>query len=121
MDSVPDVKMLINGKFVESNSSHFEDVLNPATQEVLARVPFSTGDEIEAAISAAREAFQAWKNTPIPARARIFFKLQALIRNDLDRLAESVTAELGKIRSDAEGDVFRGLEVVEHACGIPSL
>ncbi|UCE54848.1 MAG: aldehyde dehydrogenase family protein [Desulfobacterales bacterium] len=121
MASVPTVKMLINGNFVESDTPHFEDVVNPATQEVLARVPFSTEDEIEAAVPAARLAFQTWKNTPISARARIFFKLQELIRNNLDRLAESITAELGKIRSDAEGDVFRGLEVVEHACGIPSL
>lgn len=121
MDSVPNVKMLINGQFVESQTSHFEDVTNPATQEVLGRVPFSTQHEIEAAVSAAQKAFLHWKNTSIPARARIFFKLQDLIRQHLDRLAESVTTELGKIRSDAEGDVFRGLEVVEHACGIPSL
>lgn len=74
MASVPTVKMLINGNFVESDTPHFEDVANPATQEVLARVPFSTEDEIEADVSAAREAFQTWKNTPISARARIFFK-----------------------------------------------
>lgn len=121
MTSVPNVKMLINGKFIESGTSHFEDVVNPATQEVLARVPFSTQEEIEAAISAARKAFHTWKNTPISARARIFFKLQELIRNDLERLASSITDELGKIASDAKGDVFRGLEVVEHACGIASL
>jgi malonate-semialdehyde dehydrogenase (acetylating)/methylmalonate-semialdehyde dehydrogenase len=121
MTSVPNVKMLINGKFIESVTSYFEDVVNPATQEVLARVPFSRQEEIEAAISAAREAFHAWKNTPISARARIFFKLQELIRNDLERLASSITDELGKIASDAKGDVFRGLEVVEHACGIASL
>jgi malonate-semialdehyde dehydrogenase (acetylating)/methylmalonate-semialdehyde dehydrogenase len=113
--------MLINGKFVESGTSHFEDVVNPATQEVLARVPFSTQAEISEAILAAREAFRTWKNTPISTRARIFFKLQELIRNDLDRLASSITDELGKIASDAQGDVFRGLEVVEHACGIASL
>jgi malonate-semialdehyde dehydrogenase (acetylating)/methylmalonate-semialdehyde dehydrogenase len=121
MTSVPNVRMLINGSFVESDSSHFEDVVNPATQEVLARVPFSTQAEIGEAISAAQKAFTTWKNTPIPARARIFFKLQELIRNNLDRLASSITAELGKIASDARGDVFRGLEVVEHACGIASL
>ena len=121
MAPVPNVRMLINGKFIESGTSHFEDVVNPATQEILARVPFSTQEEIEAAISAARRAFDTWKNTPISARARIFFKLQELIRNDLERLASSITDELGKIASDAEGDVFRGLEVVEHACGIASL
>jgi malonate-semialdehyde dehydrogenase (acetylating)/methylmalonate-semialdehyde dehydrogenase len=121
MTSEQTVKMLINGKFVNSKTTHFEDVTNPATQETLARVPFSTKDEIDAAVAAAKEAFQRWKNTPLPMRARFFFKLQELIRNNLVRLGESITAELGKIRSDAEGDVFRGLEVVEHACGIASL
>jgi malonate-semialdehyde dehydrogenase (acetylating)/methylmalonate-semialdehyde dehydrogenase len=76
-------------------------------------VPYSTADEIEAAVAAAREAFQTWKNTPIPTRARIFLRLQELIRKNMDRLAASVTAELGKTGPDAEGDVFRGLEVVE--------
>jgi malonate-semialdehyde dehydrogenase (acetylating)/methylmalonate-semialdehyde dehydrogenase len=121
MTTVPTVKMLINGKFVDSVTSHFDDVVNPATQEVLARVPYSTQAEISAAISAAQDAFHTWKNTPVSTRARIFFKLQGLIRNDLDRLASSITDELGKIAADAQGDVFRGLEVVEHACGIASL
>ena len=76
MASTPTIKMLVNGRFVESETSHFEDVTNPATQEVLARVPFSTGAEIEAAVAAATQAFHTWKNTPISSRARIFFKLQ---------------------------------------------
>ncbi len=69
-------------------------------------------------MAAASEAFKNCKNTPIPTRARIFFRLQELIRANLDRLAASVTAELGKTVVDARGDVFRGLEVVEHACSI---
>jgi len=121
MNSQKTVKMLINGEFVDSKSNHFEDVINPATQEKLAQVPFSTREEIDAAVAAAKNAFHLWKNTPISTRARYFFKLQELIRNNLVHLGESVTAELGKIRADAEGDVFRGLEVVEHACGIASL
>lgn len=121
MTSVQTIKMLINGKLVDSETTHFDEVTNPATQELLARVPFSTKNEVDAAVTAAKDAFSSWKNTPIPMRARIFFKLQELIRKNLASLGESVTAELGKIRSDAEGDVFRGLEVVEHACGIASL
>lgn len=121
MNSKETVKMLIDGELVDSKSAHFENVINPATQEVLAQVPFSTREEIDEAVAAAKEAFQSWRNTPIPTRARYFFKLQELIRNNLTPLGESVTAELGKIRLDAEGDVFRGLEVVEHACGIASL
>jgi malonate-semialdehyde dehydrogenase (acetylating)/methylmalonate-semialdehyde dehydrogenase len=117
----PKVKMLINGQFVDSTTSHWEEVPNPATQEVLAEVPFSSADEIDAAVAAATEAFKTWKNTPISTRARLFFRFQDLIRKNMDNLAASVTAELGKTGPDAEGDVFRGLEVVEHACGIASL
>ena len=122
MESNPtNVKMLINGQFVDSRTSDWAEIPNPATQEVLAKVPFSTSDEVDAAVDAAREAFKSWKNTAISTRARLFFRFQELIRKNLGRLAASVTAELGKTGPDAEGDVFRGLEVVEHACGIASL
>ena len=115
------VKMLINGKFVDSTTSEWKDVVNPATQEVLARVPFATKAEVESAIAAAREAFKTWRNTPLAARARVMLKLQQLIRDNLSRMAQTLTAEQGKTVSDAEGDVFRGLEVVEHACSIATL
>ncbi len=119
--TTPKVKMLINGKFIESKSKQWDKILNPLTQETLAQVPYSTMEEIDSAVAAAKEAFNTWRNTPISSRARIFFKLQHLIRENMDRLAVSVTAELGKTGPDAVGDVFRGLEVVEHACGIASL
>ncbi|HTE41234.1 MAG TPA: CoA-acylating methylmalonate-semialdehyde dehydrogenase [Steroidobacteraceae bacterium] len=115
------VKLLINGHFVESQAKEWRDVVNPATQEVLARVPFATDEEVAAAIAAAKEAFRTWKNTPLAARARIMLKLQALIRENMSRIAKTLTAEQGKTLADAEGDVFRGLEVVEHACSIGSL
>jgi malonate-semialdehyde dehydrogenase (acetylating)/methylmalonate-semialdehyde dehydrogenase len=115
------VKLLINGQFVDSNSKEWRDVVNPATQEVLARVPFATVDEVNAATAAAKEAFKTWKNTPIAARARVMLKLQALIRENMDRLALCLTREQGKTLEDAKGDVFRGLEVVEHACSIGTL
>jgi len=121
MTTVPLVPMLINGRFLNSDTSHFEDITNPATQEVLARVPFCSQEEVDAAVSSAKQAFQSWRTTPISQRARIFFKLQELIRKHMPELAASVTQELGKVGPDAEGDVFRGLEVVEHACGIASL
>ncbi len=73
------------------------------------------------AVTASIDAFQMLPDTPVPIRARLFFKLQELIRINLVRLGESITAGPGKIRTDTEGDVFRGLEVVEHACGIMSL
>ena len=118
---VPTVKMLLDGKFVESRSSEWHDVVNPATQEVLAQVPFATDEELHAAVAAAKQAFKTWKNTPLAARARIMLKLQALVRENMSRIAQTLSAEQGKTLADAEGDVFRGLEVVEHACSIGSL
>ncbi|MBP7451538.1 MAG: CoA-acylating methylmalonate-semialdehyde dehydrogenase [Ottowia sp.] len=117
----PTVKLLINGQFVESKTTQWRDVVNPATQQVLARVPFATAEEIDAAVASAKEAFKTWKKTPIGARARIFLKLQQLIRENMGELAAMLTAEQGKTLPDAEGDVFRGLEVVEHAASIGNL
>lgn len=118
---VPTVKLLIGGEFVESRSTAWRDVVNPATQEVLARVPFATPDEVDAAVAAAQKAFKTWRKTAIGQRARIFLKLQQLIREHMGELAAILTAEQGKTLPDAEGDVFRGLEVVEHAAGIGNL
>ena len=120
-DQAPTVKMLLDGKFIESRSSEWLNVVNPATQQVLAQVPFATDAEIDAAIVSAKEAYKTWKNTPIAARARIMLKLQALVREHMSRIAQTLSAEQGKTLADAEGDVFRGLEVVEHACSIGSL
>ena len=119
--AIPTVKLLIGGEFVESRSTQWRDVVNPATQQVLARVPFATPQELEAAVGAAREAFKSWRKTPIGVRARIFLKYQQLIRDNMKELAAILTAEQGKTLPDAEGDVFRGLEVVEHAANIGSL
>ncbi|SIR31825.1 CoA-acylating methylmalonate-semialdehyde dehydrogenase [Pseudacidovorax sp. RU35E] len=118
---VPTVKLLIGGEFVESRTTEWRDVVNPATQEVLARVPFATPDEVDAAVAAAQTAFKTWRKTAIGQRARIFLKLQQLIREHMGELAAILTAEQGKTLPDAEGDVFRGLEVVEHAAGIGNL
>lgn len=115
------VKLLIDGEWVESQTTEWHDIVNPATQQVLAKVPFATAAEVDAAVSAAQRAFQAWKLTPIGARMRIMLKLQALIREHSKRIAVVLSAEQGKTIADAEGDIFRGLEVVEHACSIGSL
>jgi malonate-semialdehyde dehydrogenase (acetylating)/methylmalonate-semialdehyde dehydrogenase len=117
----PTVKLLLDGEFVESKSNQWQDVVNPATQEVIAQVPHATDAEIEAAIASAKRAYKDWKSTPIAARARIMLKLQALVREHMSRIARTLSAEQGKTLADAEGDVFRGLEVVEHACSIGSL
>jgi malonate-semialdehyde dehydrogenase (acetylating) / methylmalonate-semialdehyde dehydrogenase len=117
----PTVKMLLDGKFIESKTSEWHDVVNPATQELLAQVPFATDAEINAAVASAKHAYKTWKDTPLAARARIMLKLQALVREHMSRIAQTLSAEQGKTLADAEGDVFRGLEVVEHACSIGSL
>lgn len=119
--SVPKVKLLIGGAFVESQSSELRDIINPANQAVLARVPFATVSEVDAAVAAAKKAFITWRKTPIGTRARVFLKYQQLIRENMKELAAILTSEQGKTLADAEGDVFRGLEVVEHAAGIGNL
>ena len=118
---VPTVKLLIDGEFVESATQEWRDIVNPATQQVLARVPFATAAEVDAAVRAAQAAFESWKNTPISARMRIMLKFQDLVRTNLTRIAKTLTAEQGKTLPDAEGDIFRGLEVVEHACSVGTL
>lgn len=115
------VKMLIDGEWVESQSQQWLDVVNPANQQVLAQVPLATAAEVQAAVGAAQKAFHGWKQTPIGARVRIMLKLQALIREHSSRIAAVLSAEQGKTVADAEGDIFRGLEVVEHACSIGTL
>ncbi len=105
---VEQVKLLINGQWVESKTTEWRDIVNPATQEVLARVPFATVEEVDAAVAAAHSAFQTWRNTPIGARMRIMLKLQALIREHTKRIAQVLSAEQGKTLADAEGDIFRG-------------
>ncbi|XP_057989571.1 methylmalonate-semialdehyde dehydrogenase [acylating], mitochondrial isoform X2 [Hevea brasiliensis] len=115
------VPNFIGGTFVDSQSSTAIDVINPATQEVVSQVPLTTNEEFKAAVSAAKQAFPSWRSTPVTARQRIMFKLQELIRRDIDKLAMNITTEQGKTLKDAHGDVFRGLEVVEHACGMATL
>ncbi|MFQ6310793.1 CoA-acylating methylmalonate-semialdehyde dehydrogenase [Lysobacter capsici] len=118
---VATVKLLIDGEFVESTTTQWRDVVNPATQVVLARVPMATREEVDAAVASATHAFKSWRKTAIGTRARIFLKYQQLIREHMSELAAILTAEQGKTLPDAEGDVFRGLEVVEHAAAIGNL
>ena len=111
----------IGGKPYPSKSTEWRDVTNPATQEVVARVPFATREEVELAVSNAQEAFQTWRSTSLAVRMRIMLKLQHLIRENTAEIAQLITREHGKTLPDAEGEVGRGLEVVEHACSITTL
>ncbi|XP_043711879.1 methylmalonate-semialdehyde dehydrogenase [acylating], mitochondrial [Telopea speciosissima] len=117
----PRLRNLIGGKFLESQASETIDVINPATQEVVSQLPLTTNEEFKAAVSAAKQAFPSWRNTPITTRQRVMLKLQELIRRDIDKIALNITTEQGKTLKDAQGDVFRGLEVVELACGMATL
>jgi len=118
---VTQVPLLINGEFVISESLDKLDVLNPATQEVLAHVPLASQNEIERAIQGAKDAFLIWKDTPVSERARLMFRYQHLLKEHQKEIAEILAEDTGKNLEDAMGDVWRGIEVVEHACNIPTL
>jgi len=115
------VQNFINGKFVDSSATSFIDVTNPATNEVICRVPESTRHEMEEAAGCAQEAFGAWREVPIQQRQRVMFDLQKLVRDHTDELAHSITLEQGKTLPDAKGDVFRGLEIVEMSSALGHL
>ena len=121
MGEIKNIPMIINGKNVQSQSQQWCDVVNPATQETVARVPLSTQDELEAAVAAAKEAFKTWRRTSVPARQAIFFKIRQLLHENLKKMAAMITTEHGKTLPDAEGEVLRAIEVIEHACSIPTL
>ena len=109
------------GKPVAGTSGKFGDVYNPAAGEVSGRVALADTAEVNKAVAAAAAAWPAWAATPPLRRARVMFKLKELLERDRRELSAIITAEHGKVLSDADGEVQRGLEVVEFACGIPHL
>ena len=115
------VPLYIDGEFVASKSEQWIPVTNPATQEVIAQVPVATQSEMDAAVESAREAFKTWKEVPVSERARVMMRYQALLKEHQEEIAETLAQETGKTFEDAKGDVWRGIEVVEHAANIPSL
>lgn len=119
--SVPTTKMWINNEFVESKTTKWVDLHNPATNEVVTVVPESTQEEMNLAVAAAKAAYPAWSTSTVLTRQAVMFKFQDLIKKNMRRIAENITLEQGKTIADAEGDVLRGLQVVEHCCSITSL
>ncbi|MEO7001739.1 MAG: CoA-acylating methylmalonate-semialdehyde dehydrogenase [Ktedonobacterales bacterium] len=113
----------IDGKWVAQavTDEAIEPVYNPATGELIARTPLATGAEVDAAVSAALAAFPAWAATPAVERARVLFHYHTLLEAHAEELARLVTQENGKTIADARGEVLRGIEVVEFACGAPTL
>ncbi|UGQ39065.1 CoA-acylating methylmalonate-semialdehyde dehydrogenase [Janthinobacterium sp. PLB04] len=104
-----------------SRSERMSDVFNPATGAVTAKVALATPSELNAAVAAAHAAFPAWSQTSPLRRARVMFKFKELLEEHSDQLAALITAEHGKVFTDAKGEVTRGIEVVEFACGIPQM
>jgi len=118
---VQDVPFLRGGAWSASTSTRRSPVFNPSTGEVIAQVPLCTAAEADAAIDAAAAAFPAWAETPAVERARVLFRYRELLQRDFERLAVTVTREHGKTLVEARASVQRGIEVVEFACGTPSL
>lgn len=115
------VPLFIDGEFIQSTTDQWIDVTNPATQEVIAQAPVATLDEMQRAVASAKKAFLTWKEVPVSERARVMMRYQALLKEHHDEIATILASETGKTFDDAKGDVWRGIEVVEHAANIPSL
>ncbi|NJH85941.1 aldehyde dehydrogenase family protein, partial [Staphylococcus agnetis] len=115
------LKNYIGGQWVASQATETIDVVNPATKELIAKVPVSTREELNHAAEVAHQAFESWKEVAVPKRARILFKFQQLLLENKEALAAIITKENGKNTTEALGEVQRGIENVEFACGAPSL
>jgi len=116
-----EVSHYINGHLVPGSSGRRSEVFNPATGAVTKYVPLANREEVDAAVAAAKAAFPGWASTPAHVRARVLFRFRELVERDTDRLAKLINGEHGKVLSDARGEIVRGNEVVEFACGIPQL
>ncbi|MGB9356828.1 MAG: CoA-acylating methylmalonate-semialdehyde dehydrogenase, partial [Azonexus sp.] len=121
MNNINCLQHFINGRSVHAADQRLADVFNPATGVVAARVPLASADTTREAIAAAAAALPGWANTPPLRRARVLFKFRELLERHMDELAAIITAEHGKVLADAKGEIIRGMEVVEFACGIPHL
>ena len=111
----------IDGKIKISNSGRYGDVFDPSTGIVQAKVALASASEVDEAVKNSNDAFKTWSKTPPLKRARVMFKFRELLETKMKELAKIVTSEHGKILSDAEGSITRGMEVVEFAAGIPHL
>ena len=115
------VRNYVGGGWRDSSATETLPVTNPASGEELGRVPLSPASDVDAAVRAAKAAFPSWRATPAPDRARVLFRLRALLEEHREELAHQLTLEHGKVIAETRGEVQRGVENVEHACGIPTL
>jgi malonate-semialdehyde dehydrogenase (acetylating)/methylmalonate-semialdehyde dehydrogenase len=116
-----ELKNYVDGEWVNSDSSSYTNVVNPATMKVIARVPLGCSEDVKAAVDAAVEAFPRWRRTTPLTRARYLFRLKALLEDNFEELARVCTMEHGKIIDESRGEIRRGIENVEVSTGIPSL
>ncbi len=118
---IEEIKFLAGGEWRTSNSMERYEIRNPAIGQVIAEVPFCTPAEVEEAVEAAAATFPAWRDTPVTQRVRVLFRYRESLDQHFEELSEMVTREHGKMLEEAQGSVRRGIEVVEFACGIPTL
>jgi malonate-semialdehyde dehydrogenase (acetylating)/methylmalonate-semialdehyde dehydrogenase len=116
----PAARNFVGGKFLESESPLLE-VLNPSDGSLLAHVRLSTAEELDRAVRSARSAFPAWSTTPIKERVQIFFRYRDLLQRQFDDLAALISEEHGKIRSEAEAEIVKAIELTEFACSLPQI
>lgn len=119
--SVPVYRNRIGGEWVASKGTSSVDIICPASQQIVGKTPQSTEAEFNAIVADAKNTFDEWKEVSVSNRMRFMLKYQELLKQNQDDISRMITKEHGKSILDANGDVFRGYEVVEHACSFPSL
>ena len=117
------LKNYINGSWLWSNEKATIDVVNPANQEILAKVPYGekTGNDVDSAVAAAAEALKEWRETPVMKRVQPLYKLKQLLEDNIDEIARLITLECGKSFAESKAEMQRAIENVETACGTPML
>ncbi|MGB5500405.1 MAG: CoA-acylating methylmalonate-semialdehyde dehydrogenase [Maribacter sp.] len=117
------LKNYIDGSWIDSASKNTMDVINPANQEILAKVPYGsdTKKDVEQAVTVAQKAYQEWSKVPVMKRVQVLYQLKSLLEENMETLAEIITKESGKTKAESFGEIQRAIENVEVACGTPML
>jgi malonate-semialdehyde dehydrogenase (acetylating)/methylmalonate-semialdehyde dehydrogenase len=115
------LKPYINGEYVDSKATKYMDIFDPSVGEIIAQTPCCTKEEVEYAISCAKEAFAGWSNTPVNKRVEVLYNFRALLKENIDELTRMLCCENGKNWEESQGDILKVIEPVEVACGAPSL
>src|SRR3712207_8160663 len=116
-----EVRNFVGGRWEERDGRESEPVYDPATGRVIAETPLSSREDVDRAVKAAEAAFPSWSRTPVVKRTQVLFRYKMLLEDHFEELRDLVTLENGKDAKDAGGEVQRGIEVVEFACGMPTL